>query len=64
VTSVTAAADHGAAMDRIYRRQRHFYDLTRKYYLFGRDTLIAGLGMPRSLAAVGIGGIDLCRRTS
>jgi S-adenosylmethionine-diacylgycerolhomoserine-N-methlytransferase len=30
-------------MDRIYRRQRHFYDLTRKYYLLGRDQLIAGL---------------------
>lgn len=38
-----AALPHGAAMDRIYRRQRHFYDLTRKYYLLGRDDLIAGL---------------------
>lgn len=37
------ALPHGAAMDRIYRRQRHFYDLTRKYYLLGRDDLIAGL---------------------
>ena len=27
-------------MDRIYRRQRHVYDLTRKYYLLGRDRLI------------------------
>lgn len=27
-------------MDRIYRRQRHVYDFTRKYYLFGRDSLI------------------------
>ena len=24
-----------ALMDRIYRRQRHVYDLTRKYYLLG-----------------------------
>ncbi len=32
-----------AAMDRIYRRQRHIYDLTRKYFLLGRDELIAGL---------------------
>ncbi|MDP1749618.1 MAG: SAM-dependent methyltransferase, partial [Reyranella sp.] len=24
-------------MDRIYRRQRYFYDSTRKYYLLGRD---------------------------
>jgi S-adenosylmethionine-diacylgycerolhomoserine-N-methlytransferase len=37
------ALPHGAAMDRIYHRQRHFYDLTRKYYLLGRDDLIAGL---------------------
>ena len=40
---VATAGDHRAAMDRIYRRQRHFYDLTRKYYLLGRDELIAGL---------------------
>lgn len=37
------ALPQDAAMDRIYRRQRHFYDLTRKYYLLGRDELIAGL---------------------
>jgi S-adenosylmethionine-diacylgycerolhomoserine-N-methlytransferase len=33
-------------MDRIYRRQRHFYDFTRKYYLLGRDRLIDGLAPP------------------
>jgi S-adenosylmethionine-diacylgycerolhomoserine-N-methlytransferase len=33
-------------MDRIYRRQRHFYDFTRKYYLLGRDRLIEGLSPP------------------
>ena len=27
-------------MDNVYRRQRHIYDLTRKYYLLGRDRLI------------------------
>lgn len=32
--------DAGEKMDRIYRIQRHFYDLTRKYYLLGRDRLI------------------------
>lgn len=37
------ARDHAAAMDAMYRYQRHVYDLTRKYYLFGRDRLIAGL---------------------
>lgn len=30
-------------MDRIYRHQRHFYDLTRRHYLAGRDRLIAGI---------------------
>ncbi|MEZ5934488.1 MAG: class I SAM-dependent methyltransferase [Alphaproteobacteria bacterium] len=30
-------------MDRIYRHQRHIYDLTRKYYLLGRDRLIRDL---------------------
>ncbi len=27
-------------MDKVYRRQRHIYDFTRKYYLLGRDRLI------------------------
>jgi len=30
-----------ADMDRMYRHQRYFYDLTRKYYLLGRDKLLA-----------------------
>lgn len=33
-------------MDAIYRTQRHFYDLTRKFYLLGRDALIDGLSPP------------------
>jgi S-adenosylmethionine-diacylgycerolhomoserine-N-methlytransferase len=37
------AGSHAALMDEVYRGQRHIYDFTRKYYLFGRDTLIAGL---------------------
>jgi S-adenosylmethionine-diacylgycerolhomoserine-N-methlytransferase len=28
-------------MDRMYRHQRYFYDATRKFYLLGRDKLIA-----------------------
>ena len=28
-------------MNRTYRHQRHIYDFTRKYYLLGRDRLIA-----------------------
>jgi len=32
--------ESAAKMDAMYRLQRHFYDLTRKPYLLGRDTLI------------------------
>lgn len=32
-------------MDRMYRHQRYFYDLTRKYYLLGRDRLISEMGV-------------------
>jgi S-adenosylmethionine-diacylgycerolhomoserine-N-methlytransferase len=32
-------------MDAMYRVQRHFYDLTRKPYLLGRDTLIQNLAV-------------------
>lgn len=39
----TPSPTHAALMDEVYRGQRHIYDFTRKYYLFGRDTLIAGL---------------------
>ena len=38
-----ARTGHAALMDSVYKGQRHIYDLTRKYYLFGRDTLIDGL---------------------
>jgi S-adenosylmethionine-diacylgycerolhomoserine-N-methlytransferase len=31
------------AMDRMYQRQRHIYDFTRKYYLLGRDRAIEQL---------------------
>lgn len=33
-------------MDAIYAWQRHIYDATRKYFLFGRDRLIATLEVP------------------
>ncbi|TIM20102.1 MAG: class I SAM-dependent methyltransferase, partial [Mesorhizobium sp.] len=36
----------GELMDGVYRWQRHVYDLTRKYYLLGRDRLISGLDVP------------------
>lgn len=43
--SATESA-HAALMDGVYRHQRHVYDLTRKYYLLGRDRLIEGLDVP------------------
>jgi S-adenosylmethionine-diacylgycerolhomoserine-N-methlytransferase len=50
---VTAAAT--ALMNRIYRRQRHIYDFTRKYYLLGRDRLIARLSPPPGACVLEIG---------
>ncbi len=49
--------DHGALMDRVYRWQRRFgfYDLTRKYYLLGRDPMIAGLNPPPGGTVLEIG---------
>ena len=50
-------ADHARAMDAQYALQRHVYDLTRKYYLLGRDRLIRELGVPAggSVLEVGVG---------
>ena len=38
--------DAAAEMDAIYRVQRHIYDASRKYYLLGRDGMLAGLDPP------------------
>lgn len=46
---------HGGLMDSVYRRQRHIYDLSRKYYLLGRDGLIADLAPPPGGAVLEIG---------
>jgi S-adenosylmethionine-diacylgycerolhomoserine-N-methlytransferase len=43
---VTTTLANAGLMDRIYRRQRHIYDLSRKYYLLGRDRLIYGIAPP------------------
>lgn len=42
-------------MDRVYRRQRHIYDFTRKYYLFGRDTLIDRLNLKPGARVLEVG---------
>ncbi|MEM9249221.1 MAG: methyltransferase domain-containing protein [Pseudomonadota bacterium] len=41
---MTHSASHGALMDDVYRFQRLIYDVTRKYYLLGRDRLIDTMG--------------------
>ena len=42
-------------MDGVYRWQRHIYDLTRKYYLLGRDRLIDGLDVPQNGSVLELG---------
>ena len=46
---------HASLMDSVYRSQRHIYDATRKYYLFGRDRMIAGLDLPPGGTVLEIG---------
>ncbi|APG85115.1 class I SAM-dependent methyltransferase [Sinorhizobium americanum] len=46
---------HARLMDRMYRYQRYIYDFTRKYYLFGRDTLIRELDAPPGGSVLEIG---------
>lgn len=58
VTDLRAGAggdDHATRMDAIYGWQRHFYDLTRKYYLLGRDRLIRDLDVPAGGAVLELG---------
>ncbi|TPJ41215.1 class I SAM-dependent methyltransferase [Mesorhizobium sp. B2-5-13] len=48
-------ASHAELMDGVYRWQRHIYDLTRKYYLLGRDRMIAGLDVPQGGTVLELG---------
>ncbi|UCI23078.1 class I SAM-dependent methyltransferase [Mesorhizobium sp. B2-8-5] len=48
-------ASHAELMDGVYRWQRHIYDLTRKYYLLGRDRLIDGLEAPQGGTVLELG---------
>jgi len=43
MTQRLGANSAAGQMDAIYRRQRFIYDVTRRYYLFGRDRLIGDL---------------------
>lgn len=42
-------------MNRMYRRQRHIYDGTRRYYLLGRDQMISGLQPAAGASVLEIG---------
>lgn len=42
-------------MDKMYRYQRYFYDVTRKYYLLGRDKLIAEMDVQNGESILEIG---------
>jgi S-adenosylmethionine-diacylgycerolhomoserine-N-methlytransferase len=42
-------------MNRMYRRQRYFYDVTRRYYLLGRDQLIENLRPEAGASVLEIG---------
>lgn len=43
------------AMDGMYRYQRYIYDATRRYFLFGRDEMLARLKPPRGGTVLEIG---------
>lgn len=50
-----ATRPQSETMDGIYRFQRHIYDVTRRYYLLGRDDLLAGLAVPAGGSVLEIG---------
>lgn len=47
--------DAAARMDRMYRFQRHIYDLTRRPYLIGRMALVDGLAPPSGGSVLEVG---------
>ncbi len=49
------SADQAAAMDRMYRLTRHIYDLTRAYYLLGRDRMLAEIATGPATATLEVG---------
>lgn len=49
--------NHGLAMDRMYRWQRHIYDASRRYYLLGRNEMLHGIAAKpgQSILEIGCG---------
>ncbi len=50
-----ARQTHGEAMDSVYRVQRHIYDVTRCYFLLGRDDMLDALAVPTNGSVLEIG---------
>ena len=48
-------ADQAVAMDRMYRITRHIYDITRRYYLLGRDRLLEQVVTSPTTATLEVG---------
>src|ERR1700749_1030076 len=54
-TDTVWRAEATRRMNRMYRRQRHIYDGTRRYYLLGRDQMIARLNPAAGATVLEIG---------
>ena len=46
-STLEGSSAQARAMDKMYGLQRHFYDVSRAYYLLGRDDLIKALHPPK-----------------
>ena len=53
--SESGAADQAVAMDQMYRVTRHIYDVTRAYYLLGRDRMLTKVATNPSTATLEVG---------
>ena len=51
----TGTAEQAVAMDRMYRLTRHIYDLTRAYYLLGRDRMLTKVATGPNTGTVEVG---------
>jgi S-adenosylmethionine-diacylgycerolhomoserine-N-methlytransferase len=51
----TGPAEQAVAMDRMYRLTRHIYDLTRAYYLLGRDRMLTKVATGPNTGTVEVG---------
>jgi S-adenosylmethionine-diacylgycerolhomoserine-N-methlytransferase len=47
--------DHAETVDRIYRHQRHLYDVTRRFFLLGRNALMDTMDVSAGEAVLEVG---------